>query len=309
MRLAIVDVGSNSTRLFLCSCIGQEGPEGERVTTITALRRGAGPDGTVTEEALERLGACLADYRARIDGFTPDDVAVVGTSAVRDAPNRDAVERVVRERLDAGVRVASGEEEAALSFAGARLAAPGADDPVLVMDIGGGSTELVRGGAEIEGAISLDIGAVRFTDRFLSSDPPPAEDQRALRDEVVAQAGPALAEIGGPAPMIGVAGTVTSLAAILLGAHDPERVHGMRLSRADVDRLTAHLADMPLEPRREVPGLDPDRAPAIVAGGLIASGVMEAAGAHDLLVSERDLLDGIALERARAGGGLKDGVL
>jgi len=294
-----VDVGSNSTRLFLCSGFGPTGPEGERITTITALRRGAGPDGTVTAEALERLEACLAGYRERIDRFAPDDVEAVGTSAVRDAPNRDAVAGVVRARLDAPLRVLSGGDEAALSFAGARLAAPGSDDTMLVMDIGGGSTELVRGGAAIEGAVSLDVGAVRFTERFLHSDPPAAEGTRELREEVVAQAGPAIGGIGGTAPMIGVAGTVTSLAAILLGAYDPERVHGMRLAREDVEGITTDLAAMPLERRREVPGLDPARAPAIVAGGLIAGGVMEAAGAADLLVSERDLLDGIALERRR----------
>ncbi|HJZ62256.1 MAG TPA: hypothetical protein VKD47_08885 [Miltoncostaeaceae bacterium] len=292
-----MDVGSNSTRLFLCSGVGPAGPEGERETTITALRRGAGPDGSVTAEALERLEACLAGYRERIERFGADDVEAVGTSAVRDAPNRDAVEAVVRRRLDAPLRVLAGGEEAALSFAGARLAAPGSDDTMLVMDIGGGSTELVRGGGAIEGAVSLDVGAVRFTERFLHSDPPSADETRALRDEVVAQAGPAIASIGGTAPMIGVAGTVTSLAAILLGAYDPERVHRMRLAREDVEGITARLAAVPIERRREVPGLDPARAPAIVAGGLIAAGVMEAAGAADLLVSERDLLDGIALER------------
>jgi exopolyphosphatase/guanosine-5'-triphosphate,3'-diphosphate pyrophosphatase len=294
-RLAVVDVGSNSVRLFLCEGIGPEGPRGERYSTVTGLRRGAAADGSVAPDALARLDECLAGYAARVASFAPERVLPVATSAVRDAPNRDEVAAVVSRRLGAPMRLLSGEEEAAVAFAGARLAADGGG-PILVLDVGGGSTELVRGGrAGPEGAVSLQLGAVRQTERHLRTDPPAPAELEALRKEALGLLRPAVAEVGGPAPGVGVAGTATSLAAIEIGRYDRALVHRHRLSRAGVEALVGRLAAMTVRERRGVPGLDPARAGVIVAGAVIVAAAMDAAGLAELMVSETDLLDGVAL--------------
>jgi exopolyphosphatase / guanosine-5'-triphosphate,3'-diphosphate pyrophosphatase len=294
-RLAVVDVGSNSLRLFLCEGVGPSGPQGERVTTVIGLRRRAGADGTIAPDALERLDGCLAGYGEAVERFAAARVVPVATSAVRDAPNRDAVAAVVERRLGAPMRLLSGDEEAAASFAGARLAVDG-DGPTLVVDVGGGSTELVRGGAGgPEGAVSLQLGAVRQTERHLGGDPPRPGELAHLREEARRLIEPALPAIGGPAPVVGVAGTATSLAAIDLGAYDRDRVHRHRMGLETVDELAARLAAMTVSERREVPGLDPERAGVIVAGALILAEATRAAGARELMISETDLLDGVAL--------------
>ena len=294
-RLAVVDVGSNSLRLFLCEGIGPDGPRGERETTVIGLRRGAAPDGTIAPDALERLDRTLAGYAEAIDRFRPARTVPVATSATRDAPNRDAIAAVVEGRLRAPMRILSGEEEAAASFAGARLAVEG-DGPVVVVNVGGGSTELVRGGpAGPNGAVSLQLGAVRQTERHLAHDPPRPEELAALREEARGLIEPALAQIGGPAPVVGVAGTATSLAAIDIGRYDRDRVHRHRLSLETMDRLAERLAAMTVEERRGVHGLDPERAPVIVAGALIVAEAVRAAGSGEAMISETDLLDGVAL--------------
>ena len=303
-RLAVVDIGSNSVRLFLCEGADAAGPSGERRSTVTGLRRGAGADGMLAEDSLARRDECLAGYGAAAAAFGPDRVIAVGTSAVRDAPNRERVAAIVRERMGAGLTVLSGDQEARCAFAGARL---GADDDgvIMVVDIGGASTELVRGGAGgPEGAVSLKLGAVRQTEAHLRSDPPAPGELAALRAEAAAMVRDALAGIGGPAPAVGVAGTITTLAAIELGAYDPDRVHRHRLCRRTVDRVAGELAALPLEERRRVPGLEPARAGVIVAGALIASVVLEESGLDGMTVSERDLLDGVVLLAADPSSGL-----
>ena len=294
-RIAVVDVGSNSTRLLLCEGIAPAGPEGARFTTVTGLRRGAGPDGSLADAALARLDDVLGEFGARVRAFGPVPTAAVGTSAVREAPNRDRVARLVGDRLGCPLVVVSGEEEAHLAFTGARLALAGPEE-AMVIDVGGGSAELVRGGPDgPTGAISMPLGAVRGTDRHLHHDPPLAEELKALRAEVAGSVPGALRAIGGPAPALGVAGTMTTLAAIDLGAYDPERVHRHRLTRERIEGLTAMLAALDLERRREVPGLDPARAPVIVAGAAMVAEILHGAGLPDVLISERDILDGIVL--------------
>ena len=300
-RLGVVDVGSNSVNLLLCDGVSEAGPEGERVTTVIGLRRGAAPDGAIAEDALARLDDCLAGYAERLAAFGPARVLPVGTSAVRDAPNADRVGAVVRRRLGAPLRVLSGQEEAALAFAGARLAADGAG-PVMLMDVGGGSTELVRGGHDgPEAAVSLQLGTVRHTERYLFGDPPTPGELAALRAEARAMAAPALEAIGGPAQAIGAAGTITTLAAIDLGGYDRERIHRHRLSLPRIEELARRLGGMTLAERRSVPGLDPARAGVIVAGAVIVAAILDAAGLDGLMVSERNLLDGVALEALAEG--------
>jgi len=301
MRAAILDIGSNSLRLFLCTGLVDGEPSGERITTVTALRRGAAPDGTVTGEALDRLDACLADYGARLRDFAPDEVVAVGTSAVRDAPNRDEVLARVRAHLGTDLIVLTGPQEAEMSYVGARLAVTG-DGEVTVMDIGGGSTELVCGDADgPRTAVSLDIGSVRSTDDVLHGDPPTRDERAALVEKATEAAGTVFELLGTGRPVIGVAGTITTLAAIAIGEYDPARVHGAVLSRDEVEEMVIRLGDMPLEDRRSVPGLHPDRAPAVVAGACIAAGAMRAAGVDHLTVSERDLLDGVVLRLTSLG--------
>jgi len=296
-RVAVVDLGSNSTRLFLCEGIGPGGPEGPRWTMVTALKRGAAPDGTIAPDALARTEACVADYAVRVREFDPGLVLALGTSAVRDAPNRDAVAAIVERHLGAPLRTISGDEEAVLAYRGARLALPNVDGAVVVLDIGGGSTEIVRGGSGgPERAASLQLGSVRSTDRYLCHDPPLAKELEACRDEALALAGPVLAEGLDGAPMVGVAGTITTVAAIRLGQWDPDRTHGAVLTRGEVEATVERLAAMPLERRRRVPGLDPARGPSIVGGVVILAAALEAARAEEITVSERDLLDGAALE-------------
>ena len=295
-RLAVVDVGSNSVRLFLCTGWERGGPGGERVSTVTGLRRGAGPDGSIAPDALARLDDCLAGYAERVRGFAPDLVVAVATSAVRDAPNRGRVAEIVRRRLGVDPSVLSGDEEARASFAGARLGVPDGTGTIMVVDIGGASTELVRGGAEgPDGAVSLQLGGTRQTERHLHTDPPLPEEVRALRDEAGALVDGGLATIGGPAPAIGVAGTVTSLAAIEIGRYDEALVHGHRLARDVVEAMAADLCAMTVADRAKVPGLDPARAPTIAGATLIVAAVLERAGLDQMTVSERDLLDGVAM--------------
>lgn len=295
VRLAVVDVGSNTARLYLCRGVGPGGPEGERISTITALRRGAGADGRLTAEALGRLEAALAGYRERLREFRPEATVAIGTSAVRDAPNRSEVERLVLRHAGVPLSVISGRAEAALAFRGARLALDD-DAPAMVIDVGGGSTELVRGGADGPGGmVSLQIGAVRCTDALLRHDPPLPEEVAALRGAVAAVLPGALRAIGGPARAVGVAGSACTLGAIHLGGYDPARVHRLRLEAATVAAIAARLAEMPLTDLLEMPGLEPGRAPAIVAGTTVIATILETAGLPDLLISERDVLEGAAL--------------
>jgi exopolyphosphatase/guanosine-5'-triphosphate,3'-diphosphate pyrophosphatase len=292
--VAVVDIGSNSVRLFLCTGWGDGGPEGERTTVITALRRGAADDGTVATDALQRLDECLADYAERIASFGPDLVVPVATSATRDAPNRHEVADIVQRRLGAPVRVLSGEEEAGYAFAGARLAVAGGA-AVTVVDIGGGSTELVHGSGMVpDHAESLKVGSVRCTETHLASDPPTTAQMQALAAHVASAVAPVARAIPRGAAVVGVAGTITTIAAVLLGGYDPALVHGFRLTREDVDATTRRLAALAVEERREVPGLHPDRAGVIVAGCVIAAATMDELGATEMLVSERDILDGVA---------------
>ncbi len=297
--LAVVDIGSNSLRLFLCAGVREGVPEGDRITTVTALRRGAAPDGSLADDAVARLDECLAGYGARMREAGVTRGVALGTSAVRDAPDRDRVAASVARHLGLPLTVLTGEQEALLAFRGARVAAPGGE-PVLVVDVGGASTELVRGaGDAAPRAVSLQLGGVRSSESHLTGDPPDPAGIAALRAAARAEVVPALARIGWdaavPDPVVGVAGTITTLAAVDNGAYDPAAVHGRVLTRDRVEGLAAMLAALPLAERRRVPGLEPARAPVIVGGALIVAVVLEAAGAAGMRVSERDLLDGAAL--------------
>lgn len=303
MRVAIVDVGSNSVRLLLAERVDARGAHGERLVTVTGLRRGAAPDGAVTRPALERLDSCLNAYAARIRAAGSPPVVAVGTAAVREAPNRARIQALARARLGQALMVLSGEREAALSFAGARLVLPGAAGRCVVIDIGGGSTEVVEGdGRGPANAVSLPLGVNRQGE-VITADPPPPPQVEAVEHEAAMIVRGATAGFRREGPLLGVAGTVITVASVLAGRYDPEVVHGMVITRHDVRAVLDRLMALDLGARSRVPGLHPDRACVIVPGLAILLGALDALGADRLVASERDILDGLAMEAVAVAAG------
>jgi exopolyphosphatase / guanosine-5'-triphosphate,3'-diphosphate pyrophosphatase len=306
MRVGVVDIGTNSTRLLIADVEDGAIDELDRRSEVTRLGQGVDTSGRLADEAMARVFATLDAYRDALDAAAvpPDARVAVLTSAARDAANgADFTERVKRDYgLDA--RTLAGEQEARLTFHGATHGRDPADPtPLLVFDIGGGSTELIVGAAGGDAPsfhVSLQAGVVRQTERHLHGDPPPPHELQRLADDVRAtiEAGVPEAVRASATSAIGVAGTATSLAAIdqELDPYDPRRVHGYVLERGEVELLLARLAQMPLARRREVRGLHPDRAPTIVAGAAILLEVLRAFGLDRAEVSEHDLLHGVALE-------------
>jgi exopolyphosphatase/guanosine-5'-triphosphate,3'-diphosphate pyrophosphatase len=308
VRVAVVDIGTNSTRLLVAEVADARiAAELDRRTEITRLGEGVDATGRLSEAAMERVRGVCARYRDAIDTLDAKRVVAILTSAVRDAANGDEFREELRRRFGFDAETISGEREARLTYRGA-TSGRGHDEPLLVLDIGGGSTELVIGaGDEVEFHVSTQIGAVRFTERYLVDDPPSSEELAACRDAVRAGLMEAVPERERerPAGGIAVAGTPTSFAAIdlRLEPYDRDRVHGHRLARRSCERIIAELAALPLEERRRVPGLHPDRAPTIVAGGLILAERMAAFNLDPIEVSERDILEGAALEAADDASG------
>jgi exopolyphosphatase / guanosine-5'-triphosphate,3'-diphosphate pyrophosphatase len=302
MRIAVVDIGSNSTRLFIADVKqAQVERELERRTTVTRLGAGVDANGRLQDEAMERVYAALGDYRELIGTHHPDRTVAVLTSAVRDAANGEEFARAVADRYQLEPHILTGEEEARLTFLGAVSDRDHSDvAPTLVVDIGGGSTELVVGaGTEITFHVSTQAGVVRQSERHLHHDPPTEEERRKLADDVEAiiQAAVPPDQLRAPERMIAVAGTATSLAAIAqqLDPYDPEKAHGYVIGRDECERILDCLAALPLEERRRVTGLHPDRAPTIVAGILILLVVLRMFALTEVEVSENDILRGAAL--------------
>ncbi|MGI9185468.1 MAG: Ppx/GppA phosphatase family protein [Solirubrobacteraceae bacterium] len=301
-RIAVVDIGSNSTRLLIAELDhGRVTAELARHSTVTRLGAGVDKDRRLSPDAMERVFATLSDYRKEIDQHQGARGVAVLTSAVRDSANGADFAAEVEHRFGLTAHVLAGDQEARLTFLGATSERdPDDSTPTLVFDIGGGSTEMVIGaGTEVAFHVSTQAGVVRQTERHLEHDPPPEAEQRELSDDVsqiLADAVPQ-AQRRAVTRAIAVAGTATSLAAIAqdLDPYDPQRVHGYRLDRAECERILARLAAMPVEQRREVAGLHPDRAPTIVAGVLIFLAVLGLFGLHEVEVSEHDILRGAAL--------------
>lgn len=305
MRVAVVDIGTNSTRLLVADVTDGQVEEIERSSTVTRLGQGVDAAGKLAPEAMERVFEVLGRYRERIDALGAGAATTgVLTSAVRDAENGKEFTAQVRERYGLDARTIAGDEEAQLTFAGATSRRDQEDTtPTLVIDIGGGSTELVVGTrGEVEFHVSTQAGVVRQTERHISSDPPNrrqlaavAGDARATIEAAVPEGMRRKARIG-----VAVAGTATSLAAIAQGLepYEPARAHGYVLALEDCEQMLEHLAALPLEERRAVRGLHPDRAPTIVAGTVILIAVMRCFGLEQVEVSEHDILHGAALARA-----------
>jgi exopolyphosphatase/guanosine-5'-triphosphate,3'-diphosphate pyrophosphatase len=295
-RVAVIDVGTNSARLLVADVGGGRVSPVERRSTVTRLGRGVDLSGRLSAEAIEDACAAIGDYVAVLEELEAEVVDAIATSAVRDAANGSAFVAELRERFALSARVLDGEEEARLTYLGATSEHVPAE-PTLVIDIGGGSTELIVGtGAEISFHTSLQAGVVRHTERHIASDPPTAIELEALAGDVrgliEAAAGGAGASAG-----IAVAGTPTSLAAIelQLEPYDPARVHGHVLALPAIQRMLSQLASAPLSKRVEIPGMHADRAPTIVAGVVILVEAMRAFGLDRIEVSEHDILYGTAI--------------
>ncbi len=297
--MAVVDIGTNSTRLLIGEVDRPTGRVEELVRRSTVTRLGDGVDatGSLSEEAAERVFATLAEYRLEMDGHGCTANLAVLTSAVREADNgRAFAERV---HLDYGLdaRVLTGEEEAQLTFRGAMSGRSAPQEPTVVIDIGGGSTEFVIGlGREIGFHTSLQAGVVRMSERHIRSDPPTGAELEALAEDVRRTFLGGLPEdVRRPVRHgIAVAGTATSAAAIdlELDPYDPGRVHGYTLQLETVQELLAGLAVMPEEDRRRVTGLAPGRAPTIIAGMVLLEEAVRAFALEAVEVSEHDILFG-----------------
>jgi exopolyphosphatase/guanosine-5'-triphosphate,3'-diphosphate pyrophosphatase len=302
-RVAAVDIGTNSTRLLVAEVDGAGADarvqQVQREMRITRLGAGVDADRRLRPDAIERTVAVLREYGDIIERLGATQVRATATSASRDAENRDAFFEPATEALH-GVRpeLLSGEEEAALSFLGA-TAGLHEPTPYLVVDVGGGSTEFVVGTEKPEGLISIDIGCVRLTEQYLHGDPPEPEELSnavsAVRDHL-ADVGREVPGIANAATLVGLAGTVTTLAAVELGlpTYDPEAVHHFRLTREAAEDVFRTLATEPIAKRRHNPGLDPGRVDVIVGGAVIVVSILRHFGFPEMLVSETDILDGLA---------------
>lgn len=298
-RVAAIDVGTNSTRLL----VAEEQAGGfrslDRRMTITRLGQGVGSRKILAPEALERTLRTIAEYAAMCGEYGVSRLRVTGTSAVRDAHNREEFFEGVRKLTGTEPELLTGEAEARATFLGT-LSDLDQSGPVLVVDIGGGSTELISGVGVPENIVSLDVGCVRMLERHLHSDPPTSEELDALREEVTQLLVGAREMLNVPAGarMIGVAGTVTQLATLKAGVpvYDPDVNHHSVLSHGDVRRLARRLASLPYEQRRNVKGLEAGRVDVIVAGAAILQCVLEVFDVPEILVSEKDILDGLVLE-------------
>jgi exopolyphosphatase / guanosine-5'-triphosphate,3'-diphosphate pyrophosphatase len=299
MRVAAIDVGTNSTRLLVAEEIGGGFRPLDRRMTITRLGQGVDRARALQPEALERTLRTIADYAAACGEYEVEKIRVTGTSAVRDARNRDEFLSGVKALTGQSPELLSGEQEARTTFLGTTSDLPD-DGPVLVVDIGGGSTELIFGTKQPEGLVSLDIGCVRMFEKHLHSDPPSEEELDHLRVEVESELTTARAALDVPvgARLVGVAGTVTQLATLKAGLpiYDPEITHHAVLSHGDVRSLARRLESLPYEKRARVKGLEAGRVDVIVAGAEILIKVMEVFDAAEVLVSEKDILDGLVLE-------------
>jgi exopolyphosphatase / guanosine-5'-triphosphate,3'-diphosphate pyrophosphatase len=300
-RTAVVDLGTNSTRLLVAEVVDGEVRELDRRSTVTRLGDGVDNAGRLSDEAMSRVYEVVEEYRKAYERLGAERVVAIATSAVRDAKNGEKFREKLRNRFGIEARILPGEEEARLTFLGATAGRPG-DVLALVLDIGGGSTEFVVGrpGQDPAFHASTKMGVVRQTERHLPDDPPTPEEIDALSREaaeVIDARVPAHSREG-VSLGIAVAGTATSLAAVdqVLEPYDPEQVQGYRLRLDACEGMLGELARLPLERRRDVPGLHPDRAPTIVAGAAILVEAMRGFGLDWMEVSEADLLHGAALE-------------
>jgi exopolyphosphatase/guanosine-5'-triphosphate,3'-diphosphate pyrophosphatase len=301
-RVAAVDLGTNSTRLLVADVDDGRVDDVVRTTKVTRLGEGVDERHRLLPLPVTRVRNVLTDFRRTAESLGAERTLAIATSAVRDAENGEAFLGEVEWSYGFATRLLSGHDEALMTFRGVTTERE-LDADTVILDVGGGSTELVAGGPDgVRWHDSLDIGSVRLTERFLHSDPPTGDELSACAAAVRALLAERVPdEIRSAArSAVGVAGTITSIAALALGLeeYDRERVHGFRLTAKALDVELQRLAAMPVEERKTIRSLDPDRAPVIVAGAVIAQQALAFFGLDSLEISERDILDGAALAAA-----------
>ncbi len=298
-----IDCGTNSTRLI----IGDGTTTFEREMTITGLGRGVDATGKLSDDGIERVRAALEKYRAIMDRYELAGVRMTATSAARDASNRDVFFDVSEQTVGVRPELISGEEEAELSFIGATAELDPADGPFLVFDIGGGSTEFALGTTRMEGGFSTDMGSVRFTEKYVESDPPLPEELVACLSVAEAH----LDDVAREIPMVhaaqrlvGLAGTVSTAAAVEIGLleYDRSQVHHFVLTRDAIEDVYRTLVTEAREDRRHNPGLEEGRLDTIVGGMCILARIVRYFDADEVLVSESDILDGLVLSQIVENG-------
>ena len=302
MRVAAIDCGTNSTRLLIAESSGDQ--RGftilDRRMRITRLGQGVNATKLLAPESIERTAAVLREYRVAMDEHAVERVRITATSAARDAANREDFFSVAKEIVGVEPELLSGDEEARLSFRGATADLDPADGPFLIVDIGGGSTEFVVGTAEPEAALSVDVGCVRITEQELHHDPPQADELSIALSLIDAYLDDVDREVPGSADartFVGLAGTITTVAAVEIGLaeYDRERIHHFHLTRAAAEDVFRTLATESHDARLANPGLESERADVIVAGCCILVAIFRHWGFDECLVSEADILDGLAL--------------
>ncbi len=304
MTVAAIDCGTNSTRLL----VADHSPSGlvtrERLMRITRLGEGVDATGRLAPQAIDRVAVVLREYREVMDRLGVERVRITATSAARDAENPDDFFDVAEEIVGVRPELLPGHEEGRLSYLGATSDLDPTLGPFLVVDIGGGSTEFALGGPDgYEGAISTDMGCVRITERFLHGDPPGPEELSAALSVIDVHLDDVLRELPGSAEaatFVGLAGTVSAVAAVEIGLpeYDRDRIHGFRITRAAAEDVFRTLATEARDDRRHNPGLEPGRVDVIVGGCCVLVSVFRRFGFAECLVSESDILDGLAMSLA-----------
>jgi exopolyphosphatase / guanosine-5'-triphosphate,3'-diphosphate pyrophosphatase len=305
MNVAVVDIGSNSTRLLIADLTGESITELVRHSNVTRLGQGVDREGRLADDAMQRTYDVIEGYHREIEAHHCESAVAVLTSAVRDSANGEQFASRIRDRYGIEPHILTGDEEAQLTYLGATSDRDPADrTPTLVLDIGGGSTEMVIGeGSDMRFHVSTQAGVVRQTERHLAHDPPTNAEMDALITDVAKIISDAVPHDQREHIRhgIAVAGTATSLAAIAqsLDPYDPDQVEGYRVARAECDEILGRLAAMTLDQRRQVAGLHPDRAPTIIAGVLIFREVLRLFDLPEIEVSEHDILRGAARKLTR----------
>ena len=298
--VASIDIGTNSTRVLVARPVDGRLDILDRRNTITRLGQNVGSTGRLADEAVERTLACLRDYRAVLDEHGVERVRVAATSASRDAANRDEFFDAVEEVVGVRPELLSGDEEGRMSFLGATGDLDPARGPFLIVDIGGGSTEFILGTDHVESVISVDVGCVRLTEKFLDHDPPLPEELTACISFADAYLDDVVREIPGTAEastLVGLAGTITTVAAVEIGlaTYDRDAIHHFVLTRDAAEDVFRTLATEALADRIHNPGLEEARADVIVGGCCVLVALFRRFGFDEMIVSEADILDGLAL--------------
>ena len=301
MRVAAIDCGTNSIRLLIADVANGTLTDVVRTMVIVRLGQGVDKTGAFAADALERTFEAVDSYAALIETHRPERIRFVATSASRDVSNREVFVRGIEQRLGVTPDVISGDEEARLSFLGATSGlseSAKAESPYLVVDIGGGSTEFVLGTSTPTHARSVDIGCVRMTERHLVADPPTSDQIAQATDDidVAIESAAQTVPLSEARTLIGLAGSVTTVAAIALGLdhYDPHAIHGSRISASTVHDVTHSLLAMTRQKRAAMAVMHPGRVDVIGAGALVLDRILSRTGLPEVLVSESDILDGIA---------------